>query len=600
MKGHMQWRIQSKKADFDEISEKYHIDPVIARIIRNRDIIEDDEIKEFLSCDISREHDPALMKDMEKGCKIMSEKLRAKKKVRIISDYDVDGVMSNYILYQGLRRVYRHMHGADAAAIDYDIPHRIHDGYGLNIRLTDKAYQDGVDTIITCDNGIAAFEAIEHAKELAMTVIVTDHHEVPADIDEEGQKTYRLVPADAVIDHKRPDCEYPFKELCGAGVAYKFIRLLYRMNGIDEDEAHEFIEYLGIATVCDIMKLCGENRTFVKLALERLSRSTNAGLRALIANNNLEHKPITTYHLGFIIGPCINACGRLDDAKLSMDFLLEKNQHEAFSRAVTVTNINNERKSMTKDGADEANRLIEEGGEPDKVIVIYVKGLHESLAGIVAGRIKEKYYRPVLLFTDSEDPDTLKGSGRSIEAYNMFDELSACEGLFVKLGGHKMAAGFTIKRENLEKLRGTLNERCSLTEKDMTQMLMIDVPMPMSYADMELVRQMSVLEPFGSGNKQPVFAEKNIRIERAYVMGKNKNVLKLGMNSGGYHVEGIFFEPDDFIDDIKGWFGAAECDKMLRGMPNDVVLDIAYYPEINSFGGRESLQFHIIDYRHTL
>ena len=789
------WTVYGKRADFFANAKKFNIDPVTARVIRNRDIIGDEAIEMYLNEDMSMAHEPSLMKDMTKGCRIMLDKMKSGKKIRIISDYDVDGVTSNYILYKGLLKVYkkvsreiqedrrnqenskscedwrnqensescedrrnqensescearrsqensescedrRNLENSESCEdrrnqenpegleshqdhenwknrivpyIDYDIPHRITDGYGINVRMVDKAYAEGIDTIITCDNGIAAFPAVERAKELGMTIIVTDHHDVPYDIvpdtDAEPGNTansgntanpddttksynttnsggttrkYKIVPADAVIDHKQPDCQYPCKELCGAGVAFKFIQLLFRMSGIPEKEVMEYIEYLGIATVCDVMNLVDENRVFVKLALKRLRHSSNKGLAALIRNSGIADR-ISSFHLGFIIGPCINAAGRLDDARTSLEFLLEEDSFVAETRAVELININNERKDMTVKGTEIAMKLIDQGDTSiyagtrfdvwtqnadtqnifpetegnrnniealsngaddnrnniealsngaddnrnniealspetegnrynievpsleDDVFVIYIPGLHESLVGIVAGRIKEKYYRPVLLFTDSEEPGIMKGSGRSIEGYNMYDEINKESDLFVKFGGHEMAAGFSIKAENFNSLKRNLNRNSTMGEEVLTPKLRIDVPMPFSYITQKLVNELSVLEPFGKGNEKPVFAQSGVRVKKAVIMGRNKNVLRfsLAMDNGGT-IEAVDFTPDVIISNIKEWFGQSECDKMFKGLSNNVVLDIAYYPNINEFAGRASIQIMPLAYRkHT-
>lgn len=616
------WSVYAKRADFFKIAEQYHINPVISRVIRNRDIVEDADINRYLNGDIHMAHEPSLMKDMEKGCLLMKKKLKTGRRVRIISDYDVDGVMSCYILYMGLNNAAEFIarkENVQKAYIDYDIPHRIRDGYGINVRMVDKAYEEGVDTIITCDNGIAAFDAVARAKELGMTVIITDHHDIPYELREDGVRSYILPDADAVIDHKQKDCTYPCKELCGAGVAYKFIQLIYRLCGIPEDACQEFIEYMGIATVCDVMNLVDENRIFVRLALDKLRKSSNYGLAALIRNSGRGDKKLTSFDLGFIIGPCINAAGRLGDAKLCMKFLLEKDSFKAETLAMELINVNNERKDMTVAGTNQAIAMIEENTVElyhirkskdedrqisdmasllDNVIVLYIPEIHESLVGIIAGRIKERYYRPVLLFTDSEDSEILKGSGRSIEGYNMYDELNKVKELFVKFGGHEMAAGFSIKRENLEKIRYILNVNENMSEKVLTPKLMIDVPMPLSYNSIGLTKQLSLLEPFGKGNEKPIFAQSGVAVRKAAIMGKNKNVLRLTLiMDNGEMITGLYFEPDVFISRIKEWFGENECDRILKGIINHVVIDVAYYPDINEYAGRTEQQIRIIEYR---
>lgn len=609
----MEWTVYGKRADFFGIGERFHINPVTVRVIRNRDVITDEDIDTYLNGSLDRLHDPRLMKNMEKGCNLMLEEIRNKKRIRIISDYDVDGVSSNYILYKGLQRVWEHENGISAGdKIDYDIPHRIYDGYGINIRMVDAAAADQISTIITCDNGIAAFDAVRKAKEYGMRVIVTDHHDIPYDTDEKNIRIYKVPEADAVIDHKQPGCEYPCKELCGAGVAYKFIQLLYRMCGIPETECEAFIEILGIATVCDVMNLVDENRIIVREALRRLSDSSNYGLKALITNSGRDGKKLSAFDLGFIIGPCINAAGRLGDAKTSLEFLLETDSYKANERAIELLNINNARKDMTEQGTKTAIELLEKsdrllmGAVPetgvaalsDKVLVMYIPKLHESLVGIIAGRIKERYYRPVLLFTDGEKEGIIKGSGRSIEGYNMYDEINKCSDYFTKFGGHEMAAGFSMEKRNLARLREKMNTNCTLDEKLLTPKLRIDVPMPLDYVSIPLTEELELLEPFGKGNEKPVFAQSGVYVKSARIMGKRQNVLRVTflMENGGT-IEGISFAPEVFISNIKQWFGANECDKILKGMPGHVVLDIAYYPDINEFAGRRTLQIRLLEYR---
>ena len=609
----MAWVMYGKRADFFGIAERFHIDPVTARVIRNRDVITDEEIDTYLNGGLDRLHDPVMMKNMEKGCSLMLEEIRNRNRIRIISDYDVDGVSSNYILYKGLQRVWEHENGSPAgASIDYDIPHRIYDGYGINIRMVDAAAADQVNMIITCDNGIATFDAVRKAKEYGMRVIVTDHHDIPYDTDENDIRVYKVPEADAVIDHKQPGCEYPCKELCGAGVAYKFIQLLYRMCGIPETECEAFIEILGIATVCDVMNLVDENRIIVREALYRLSDSSNSGLKALITNSGRDGKKLSAFDLGFIIGPCINAAGRLGDAKTSLEFLLETDSFKANERAIELLNINNTRKDMTEQGTKTAIELLETsdhllmGAVPetgvaalsDRVLVMYIPKLHESLVGIIAGRIKERYYRPVLLFTDSEEAGIIKGSGRSIEGYNMYDEINKCSDYFTKFGGHEMAAGFSMEKRNLARLREKMNANCMLDEKLLTPKLRIDVPMPLDYVSIPLTEELLMLEPFGKGNEKPVFAQSGVRVKSARIMGKRQNVLRVSflMENGGT-IEGISFEPEVFISNIKQWFGTNECDKILKGVPSYVVLDVAYYPDINEFAGRRTLQIRLLEYR---
>ena len=550
------------------------------------------------------------MKDMVEAGEIIKEKLSDNRRIRIISDYDVDGVTSNYILLLGLRRTWAALHGScadDCTVVDYDIPHRVHDGYGINKRLIDAAIADGVDTIITCDNGIAAIEQVRYAKERGLTVIVTDHHQIPFEESDGGERIYMLPQADAVIDNQRQDCEYPFKGLCGAGVAFKLIQYMYRICGIAESEVNEFMEILGLATNCDMMDLVDENRLYVKYALESLKDSRNPGLNALMMLSGRNEKKISTYDLGFLIGPCINAAGRLGDAKQSLEFLLERDPNVAEARARELLAVNNERKSMTEAGARHITDMLEtatvngEFGQAatlaDKVLVVYIPAVHESVVGIIASRLKEAYTRPVMVFTDAETPGILKGSGRSIDSYNMFEELNRFREMFTAFGGHAMAAGFSIEKERLDELRRKLNEAAVLTDEDITPKLMIDVAMPLAYNSIELTEQIERLEPYGKGNRKPLFAQAAVPVRRAQILGRNKNLLKLQLDTGyGRCVDAIDFDPDTFVNNIKQWFGEDECVKMLNGQPNAVVIDVAYYPTINEYMGRRSLQMKMEAY----
>ena len=564
----------------------------------------------YLDGDWDSMHDPALMKDMVEAGEIIKEKLSDNRRIRIISDYDVDGVTSNYILLLGLRRTWAALHGScadDCTVVDYDIPHRVHDGYGINKRLIDAAIADGVDTIITCDNGIAAIEQVRYAKERGLTVIVTDHHQIPFEESDGGERIYMLPQADAVIDNQRQDCEYPFKGLCGAGVAFKLIQYMYRICGIAESEVNEFMEILGLATNCDMMDLVDENRLYVKYALESLKDSRNPGLNALMMLSGRNEKKISTYDLGFLIGPCINAAGRLGDAKQSLEFLLERDPNVAEARARELLAVNNERKSMTEAGARHITDMLEtatvngEFGQAatlaDKVLVVYIPAVHESVVGIIASRLKEAYTRPVMVFTDAETPGILKGSGRSIDSYNMFEELNRFREMFTAFGGHAMAAGFSIEKERLDELRRKLNEAAVLTDEDITPKLMIDVAMPLAYNSIELTEQIERLEPYGKGNRKPLFAQAAVPVRRAQILGRNKNLLKLQLDTGyGRCVDAIDFDPDTFVNNIKQWFGEDECVKMLNGQPNAVVIDVAYYPTINEYMGRRSLQMKMEAY----
>ena len=577
-----QWRVYAKKADFQALGTKLNVDPVVVRLLRNREIGTEQEMEFFLYGGLNRVHDPILMKDMDKGTDIMCRKIAEHKKIRIVGDYDVDGVMATYILFTALQKT-----GAD---VTYEIPHRIWDGYGINERIIRKAVSDGVDTIITCDNGIASVAALHIAKEAGLTVIVTDHHE--------AQK--ETVEADAIIDIKQKDCAYPFKQLCGAAVAYKFIQCLYRKMNLPL-ASDDYLEYIAIATVCDVMDLTDENRIYVREGLKKLQRTDNIGLRALLRVKELEDKDhLTTYHLGFVIGPCINSAGRLESANAALELLFCRDMAEAEIIAGKLADLNEERKNLMNQGMEAALRIVEEQNmTTDHVLVVHVPKLHESLAGLVAGKLREAYYLPVIVLTDSDaEPDIVKGSARSIEGFNIFEALQECKEYLEKFGGHALAAGLSLKRENINALRQTLNENEHMTEDVLAPKLHIDVPMPMSYVYPELIQQIDALEPFGKGNEDPVFAEADMRVSSARILGKNQNVLKLKLINGeGRYFEGIYFDPQEFLNHIKEWFNEEECDKMLNGLENSVRLDIAYRPQLNQYMGNSTIQFKLLDYR---
>lgn len=585
------WVVYGKKADFKDIGQKFNIDQVTARVIRNRDIIGDDAIGGYLNGTLSNTHNPALMADMDKGCQIIRDKILEEKHIRIISDYDVDGVMSNYILLKGLMEA--------GANVSYEIPDRMQDGYGINERIIRDAYDAGVDTIITCDNGIAAFSAIELGKALGMTIVVTDHHEVPYEVNSQGEKNALLVPADAVIDIKRADCDYPYKELCGAGVAYKFIRHLYKIMGLAWDDDSKYLEILAIATQCDVMELTDENRIYVREGLKLLPNTANFGLQALLEVNQLKGKPLYSYHLGFVIGPCINATGRLESAKRGLELLLCDNKEEALALAEELKELNITRKEMTNKGVEEAIAIVNLSERVDNVLVIYMPGLHESLAGIVAGRIRENFYRPVFVITDGEG-DMVKGSGRSIEGYHMFDALTECKDLLTKFGGHELAAGFSLEKRNLEAFRERLLKKQRLTEEELTPVVRIDVPMPINYITSRLVEELALLEPFGKGNEKPVFAQAGLGIKSARLMGAEGRFIKIFFqDENGFVMEGVDFNANKFLDCIKMWFSDEECDKMLKGLPNSIKIDVAYYPDVNEYNGRCTLQIKPVLYRKS-
>ena len=566
------WVLLRKGADFQHISEKFHISPRVASLIRNRDVIGDDAIEKYLNGTIADLYDGMLMKDMDKAVAVLGEKIKENAKIRIIGDYDIDGIQSTYILLEGFR-----MLGAD---VDSDIPDRMKDGYGLNRNLIDRALEADVDTIITCDNGIAAAEEIAYAKSMGMTIVVTDHHEVPYTEIGAGRR-YILPEADAVVDPKQEDCTYPFKGLCGAAVAYKLVEALMEAMGKDAEDADYLMENVAIATIGDVMDLVDENRIFVKQGLDMLKRTENLGLKALMGCTGVNVDKLSPYHIGFVIGPCMNASGRLDTAARSLKLLCAETEEEAAKLAGDLTALNQSRKALTEEGKEEAIRIVEETeiGQ-DRVLVIYLPDCHESLAGIIAGRIREKYNKPVFVLTKGET--MVKGSGRSIESYSMFEELVKCGDLMEQYGGHPMAAGLSIKEENVEEFRRRLNENCTLTEKDLMPKIVIDVPMPVSYINKELVEEISLLEPFGKGNTKPIFAQKGLRVLSSRVLGKNRNVAKLQLSdSTGCVIEAVYFgEADEFINEVK----------------NSSSVAVTYYPEINRYQGRETLQIVIRNY----
>lgn len=566
------WVVAAKRADFAAIGKEFGIDPVIARLIRNRDVQDRDEIRRYLYGKVDELASPHLMKDVDKAVEILRNKIKEKKRIRIIGDYDIDGVVSTFILIKGLKRA--------GALADTYIPDRVADGYGIHEHLIERAVNDGIDVIVTCDNGIAAYNEITMAKEKGMTAIITDHHEIPYKETEDGRELI-LPPADAIVNPKQPDCNYPEKRLCGAVVALKLVTALYEACGIPEKELEDFLELGAIATVGDVMDLQGENRILVKEGLKRLSHTSNKGLRELIRANGLEDGTITAYHVGFVLGPCINASGRLDTAARSLALLNAKTKEEAARLAGDLTALNQSRKALTEKGKEEAIRIIETTElKNDRVLVVYLPDCHESLAGIIAGRIREKYHRPAFVLTGGET--SAKGSGRSIESYSMYEELVKCADLMIQFGGHPMAAGLSIEEKNIEEFRRRLNVNCTLTDEELRPKIVIDVPMPVSYITKELVEQISLLEPFGKGNTKPVFAQKNLRVLDHSIIGKNKNVVKLKLlDPQGISVEGIYFgEAEDFVNFIR------EKDS----------ISVTYYPEINRFRGRESLQIIIQNY----
>lgn len=583
------WIEIRKGGNFMEMAKKYGIDPLIARIIRNRDIIDEKEITEYLYGGKEALHNPHLLKDVDKAAEIIAEGIAEKKAMRIIGDYDIDGVNATYILLDGIRRC--------GGNVDVAIPDRMKDGYGINEHLIEQALSDGKELLITCDNGIAAINEINFAKEKGMTVVVTDHHEIPYRNTEQGKEFLRSN-ADAIVNPKQADCPYPCKGICGAVVAWKLVQVLYERMDIPVEEADIFIENAGFATVGDVMDLTGENRILVKLGLKALEHTKNPGMKALIAKNKLSDKPLSAYHIGFVLGPCINASGRLDTAKRSLELLLERDEVKASALAGELVELNESRKYMTQQETQKALEQIEkEGREKDKVLVVYLPECHESLAGIIAGRIREAYQRPVFVLTRGEEG--VKGSGRSIEAYSMFDKMTEVAELFTKYGGHPMAAGLSMREEDIDKLREQLNQKAELSEEDMAEVVRLDAVLPMSYFTVDTIRQLSVLEPCGKSNTKPVFADRNIKITRAGIVGVNRNVLKLHLlDSKGNPVAGVYFgEVEKFLTFLSEKFGSEEVDAAMHGKENSIQFAAVYEPSVDTYGGRESVQAIIRRFR---
>lgn len=565
--------VAAKRADFKGIGERFGIDQVTARIIRNRDVSGEKAIEKYLHGSRKDFYSPWLLKDMEKAVAILQEKIENRNRIRIIGDYDIDGVMSTYILLESLRGL-----GCD---VDMMIPNRITDGYGINEHLIEQAWQEGRDTIITCDNGIAAVTQIRKAKDLGMTVIVTDHHEVPFE-DLEGGRKEILPPADAIVNPKQKACSYPFAGLCGAVVAMKVMEALYEKMAPEVDLVDKMLPFAGIATIGDVMDLQDENRILVKEGLQRLHHTTNLGLQELIRVNNLEPENISPYHIGFILGPCLNASGRLDTAKRALQLLLADSREEAAVLAGDLKNLNESRKEMTAQGLEKAIEQVESTSMmEDTVLVVFLPECHESLAGIIAGRLRERYHKPSFVLTRGEEG--VKGSGRSIESYSMYEKLCECKEYLTKFGGHPMAAGLSLEEENVERFRRKLNEQSGLTEEDLVEKVTIDVPMPIHYIRKDLVQELSLLEPFGKGNEKPLFAQKNLWVSQMRVFGKNRNVVKMRLtDENGYPMDGVYFgNGDEFAEEGRG----------------KRKISIVYYPDINMYQGRESLQVIIRHYQ---
>lgn len=583
------WVLLRKGADFQHISEKFHISPRVASLIRNRDVIGDDAIEKYLNGTIADLYDGMLMKDMNKAVAVLGEKIKENAKIRIIGDYDIDGIQSTYILLEGFR-----MLGAD---VDSDIPDRMKDGYGLNRNLIDRALEADVDTIVTCDNGIAAAEEIAYAKSMGMTIVVTDHHEVPYTEIGAGRR-YILPEADAVVDPKQEDCTYPFKGLCGAAVAYKLVEALMEAMGKDAEDADYLMENVAIATIGDVMDLVDENRIFVKQGLDMLKRTENLGLKALMGCTGVNVDKLSPYHIGFVIGPCMNASGRLDTAKRALELLEAKKVAEADLLAGDLKALNDSRKDMTAQAVEEAFIQVENSELKDAdVLVVYLPECHESLAGIVAGRIREKYYRPVFVLT--KGAEGLKGSGRSIETWHMYEGLNRVKHLLSKFGGHKMAAGLSMPEENLEQFRKEINEKSGITPEDLNEKIAIDMQLPFECVNEKFIGELAVLEPFGKGNARPVFAERQVQVESARILGKNKNVLKLQVKDlHGTRMDAMYFgDVNTFVEYVREKFGDIACECLLRGHGHGIVMAFTYYPDINEYQGVRTPQIVIQNYK---
>lgn len=588
------WYVAAKKADFNRIAEEFGISPVLARIIRNRDIVGDEQIRKYLDGTLEELYDPGLLKGMDKAVQLLSQKIREGKTIRVIGDYDVDGVCSTYILKRGL-----HFCGA---AVDTVIPHRMKDGYGLNEHLVEEAKNDGIDTIVTCDNGIAASEQIALAKGYGMTVVVTDHHEIPYEeaSDEstgEIQRRYILPPADVVIDPKQPGCTYPFREICGAVVAFKLIQSLFAAFGIlrfpDQGRGvmEELLEFAAFATVCDVMPLQDENRIIVKYGLMQMQDSQNAGLRALMEVNQILQKKLSSFHLGFVLGPCLNASGRLDTASRALELLECRSREEAVPKAAFLKQLNDSRKEMTDRFVHEAVEMIESSAlSGDRVLVVFLPKCHESIAGIIAGRLRERYYKPVFVLTRGEEG--VKGSARSIEGYHIYEEMTRCKHFFTRYGGHKMAAGLSMREEDVEAFRREINELCRLTEEDMQERVHIDVPMPVSYVSFSLVEELEKLEPFGTGNPKPVFAQKDLLFLSARILGKTGNAVRFTvLDDQDRRWEMMYFgSREEFDACVRTKYGQKGVDLLYEGRGSGVRLSAVYYPGVNTWQGNTKLQ----------
>ena len=584
------WRLYAKKADFAAISKAYGINQVTARIMRNRGVETKEEIESYLKGDLDYLSDPALMKDADKAASLLEAAIANNELIAISSDFDNDGIFSGLLLKEAIIEL-----GGRAAIFT---PNRVMEGYGVNSRIVEEANANGASVLLTCDNGIAAFEAIDEAKKLGMTVIVTDHHEVPFE-EHDGKKIYLLPKADAIVDPKQEDCAYPFKSLCGTGVAYQLMTLLFRRMKRTMSRQEIFLQYTAIATVADVMELVGENRILVRKGLSYLNHTNHIGLRALMEVCGISPEQVRAYHIGFILGPCFNAAGRLDTIVHALALLESKEYDQALALAGELWAMNEERKELTRVGTERAVELIEHATWKDEhVYLVYIKDCHESVAGIIAGRLRERYYRPVLVFTDASEEGQIKASGRSIDDYDMFTELSAFRNLFLRFGGHKMAAGLTMEKKNLEILRDGLNARCTLTQTQLMPLVMIDAAMPLGYISEEVIADLEKLEPFGRANEKPLFAQQHLSVLRLSRIGKNRNVVKMSvMGLEGIIMDALYFgDTDVFFDFLEEEYGRDNVAAALRGMRNTIDIGVTYYPQINEFQGKRSLQIVIQNY----
>lgn len=607
------WYVAAKKADFNGIGQRFSISPVLARVIRNRDIEGDEAIEKYLHGTIRDLYDPAFLKGSREAVLLLKDKIKGQMPIRVIGDYDADGICSSYILKRGLE--------ACGAVVDTMIPHRMKDGYGLNEHLVDEAYADGIDTILTCDNGIAAYAQIEQAKKYGMTVIVTDHHEIPYEEEplaepdpetgETSRRRYKIPPADVVIDPKQPGDTYPFQEICGAVVAFKLMQLLFAEFGFDgistdltsgkRSLLDELLEFAAFATICDVMPLREENRILVRHGLELMKQTQNVGLHALMEVNQIlpwQDGKLGAFHIGFVLGPCLNASGRLDSAQRAMELLDSKTREAAVAQAAFLKQLNDSRKEMTEEYVKIAVEMIESGPlKDDRVLVVFLPDCHESIAGIIAGRIRERYYRPTFVLTRGEEG--IKGSARSIEGYHIYEEMTKCSSFFTKYGGHKMAAGLSMREEDVEPFRQKINEICTLTEDDLQEKIHIDVPMPVSYVSFRLVEELELLEPFGTGNSKPVFAQKDLKFVSARALGKAGNVLRFTVeDSEQKRWEMMYFGgKDNFEAYAAEKYGQTALDGLYSGKGSPLYFDVVYYPGVNAWQGNTKLQLVMQQYR---